>query len=514
MTRSSISALRMKLILSLQKKYIFNIFILTFLYVISAIGVLCPLIGLFIAIIEWIFLIFLFIQKYYFKAFCMTIAFITTSFETTTFISEDVSENMVVYSIYSIPIVRSVLCYAFIMLLCIVFYNKYIGHYKQTLKRTADIRRITRLFPVMVITGTATGLIVYIINDNRVAESMWYFIKFIEFTIKILTLMSLIYTAVFICIGNEDERKKLEIFCEQLIICSAIATTITLLIGFRGHYGSKGTLIFMPLGASIASALMLFAGYRKSYKLCYFILGAIFTAEILFVASSQMGSKFYIIPMASVIILTLKGMKDGRLGSFAGVSVILLVVLAGGGTAITTTYFGAYNDWKFTQLLQLFQFKGNSLATWYLQLPNSPRVRVDEFMSILYEYRNKPWYALFGKGNAGTITHHWGNTVWTLKGGGAFSDYEIDNGIFMFMHESLNVLFIRHGLLGLYFFCISVIALMKRLLKTPWAFIGLVWIVFYWGTYRSWWIGAIAFVLALTAEYSNKSIYLERSRRL
>lgn len=489
--------------IAIQNGYLKNIVILTGLYILSAIGARIPVIGLGLAIIEWGVLLFFAIKGNYFKSYCMVIAFITSSFETTTFTSEIVSDDATVYSIYSLPVVRSILCYAFIIFLCVVFRGKYKSAIKSRLKSFPEVKKILSFFPIMLITGIITGLLVYIANDNGVATSGWYFTKYIEFTIKIVTLMSLIYSAALICIGDFEYRRRLESFCEQLIICAALATTITLLVGMRGYYGSKGTLIFMPLATSIAASLILFYGFKNKNRLLYFVIGAIFTFEIMFIAGSHMGSKFYIVPAASFIILVLNGMKNGKLGSFAGVVIIVFIAVIGSGLTITSTYIGSYNNWKLNQLLQMFEFRGNTFASWYLQLPNSPRIRVDEFMSTLYEYAQKPWYFLFGKGTAGTITHLWGDTIWTIKGSGAFSDYEIDSGIFMFMHESLNVLFIRHGLLGLYFFVSVIVMLFKKMLKSPWALIALIWFVFYWGTYRSWWLGAIALILALTPSVND-----------
>lgn len=484
--------------IAIPSGYMRNIVVLTGLYILAAFGARNQLLGLGLAILEWAVLFSLALQKQYFKSYCMLIAFIMTSFETTTFTSEVVSDDATVYSIYSLPLVRSILCYAFIIFLCIAFRARYHADFKAKIRSFPEVRKVLNFFPVMLISGIITGLLVFIVNDNGVATSGWYFTKYVEFTIKIITLMSLIYSAALICIGDPEKRRQLEKFCEQLIICAALATTITLIIGLRGYYGSKGTLIFMPLATSIAAALILFCGFKRANRLVYFLIGAIFSFEIMFVAGSHMGSKFYLVPAASFIILVLKGMRNGKLGSFAGFIFILFIVIAGSGLTITSTYIGTYNNWKLNQLLQLFEFRGNTLASWYFQLPNSPRIRVDEFMSTLYEYIQKPWYLLFGKGTAGTITHLWGNTIWTIKGSGAFSDYEIDSGIFMFMHESLNVLFIRHGLLGLSFFVSVIIMLVKKMLKSPWALIALIWFVFYWGTYRSWWIGAIALILALT----------------
>ena len=69
------------------------------------------------------------------------------------------------------------------------------------------------------------------------------------------------------------------------------------------------------------------------------------------------------------------------------------------------------------------------------------------------------------------------------------------------MHESINVIFLRHGILGIVFIVSTFTSAVKKITKSPWAIGGIIWFVFYWGIYISWWMGAAMLVMALS--FSN-----------
>ena len=121
-------------------------------------------------------------------------------------------------------------------------------------------------------------------------------------------------------------------------------------------------------------------------------------------------------------------------------------------------------------------------------------------------------YFLFGKGFAGTTLHHTNLLDWE-RGGGTFSREQITHGIYYQMHESINLIYLRHGLCGLTFFISMISSLIKHIKCSPWAAIGLIWFVFYWGFGNTLWIGAVAIVLALNTQ-SDKNIINEKNLEL
>ena len=76
------------------------------LFVLNSIGAKVPIIALGIALMEWAYLIICCLIKRYYTAFVAMIVFITISMETTTFVAEIVTDDLVVYSVYSLTIIR------------------------------------------------------------------------------------------------------------------------------------------------------------------------------------------------------------------------------------------------------------------------------------------------------------------------------------------------------------------------------------------------------------------------
>jgi len=74
------------------------------------------------------------------------------------------------------------------------------------------------------------------------------------------------------------------------------------------------------------------------------------------------------------------------------------------------------------------------------------------------------------------------------------------------MHETMGVIYLRHGLLGIAFMFIVVKMLFKRLNQNPWAMIGLLWFAFFWGWCVSFRLGTMAIILALAYKPSEKSL--------
>ena len=133
--------------------------------------------------------------------------------------------------------------------------------------------------------------------------------------------------------------------------------------------------------------------------------------------------------------------------------------------------------------------------------------RLDELMNIGIEYLNKPLYFIFGKGLGGTTLHYTNFENLDWLGEASFTKEQRVNGFFYQMHETMGILFLRHGFLGIIFMFIVVKMLFKRLSKTPWAIIGLLWFIFFWGWSVSFRLGALALILAIAYKPSETLLY-------
>jgi hypothetical protein len=116
---------------------------------------------------------------------------------------------------------------------------------------------------------------------------------------------------------------------------------------------------------------------------------------------------------------------------------------------------------------------------WFNNLPSSPRYRVAQFLNIMIEYFNKPYFILFGKGFFGTYQDYInGFTEGYLS---AFTKQEFDNNTYYYVHDAINVIPLTHGLAGF----IAIYSLVKRFflsfLKSNFLIIGTIWFTIYYG---------------------------------
>src|SRR5690606_5756124 len=74
---------------------------------------------------------------------------------------------------------------------------------------------------------------------------------------------------------------------------------------------------------------------------------------------------------------------------------------------------------------------------YYKNIDASPNARIDEFLNVIVEYNQKPFFSILGKGFGGSTKDH-------IKAFGSFqSSYFSDNeyiyGSFVFLHETINI---------------------------------------------------------------------------
>ena len=117
--------------------------------------------------------------------------------------------------------------------------------------------------------------------------------------------------------------------------------------------------------------------------------------------------------------------------------------------------------YKFEQVMGTLSLGGS----WLNNMSASPSIRIEEFLNAAVEYWHKPWLFFFGKGIGGTTLHwlNWNN--WNAVS--AFTAEEFTSGIFIGMHESGNILFLKFGLVGVLFFIWMIIKSMKNISKSP-----------------------------------------------
>lgn len=432
------------------------------------------------------------------KAYLLLLLVLAASLEMGVFVFGDTGKP--VYSIYGIPGIGASFFYLLTYILCCYTYQKWRYRFARNINEHPALKHFIKCLCWLLITGIFSMLITYLVNDNGIQNLSWYPASMILITLRILSLYALLFNGIILVVSDKKYYDFLSKLFTEILIAGAIASVITVVLGLHGYYGPITTILLMPLMVSLCPVLIVCALYVKiRYRFLCILLGVVFVM-ISFTHSSLMGAKFFIIPFFCLFLYVINSFKKQVAFGIVSGFFFLLAILVGLPSLLAYIEGNEFINWKLLQLFNMLNFASSDAFSWYLDLGNSSRFRVDEFVNIFLEYYAKPYYLPFGKGNTGTVTQWWGITNWNVYTGASFTMDQVFSGVYMSMHESLNLLFLRHGLTGLYFFFITMVSLIKRINTSPWALPGIIWLFFYWGIYYSWLPAAIMLVIAL-ADY-------------
>lgn len=451
------------------------------------------LVAMIFAVFELFVLVILTVGGRFEEAFIAIVIVLTTSLEVNSFVF-DAGEGTV-YTAFRAPVIGGFGFVFLIIILCIMTYQRYRREFTDKIRYFHNSKKFIKLLIVLYVTAFFTSLITYITNDNGVQGLSWYTFKLFTTVLSMLSFFCFFIIAYILLISNDIFYYRLTRLLIEMFISGSIVSVLSVLFRWHGYYGNETRILLMPLAMSLCPILILFSQYvEKKYQIWCWILGLMFIV-ISFSYSSLMGSKYYFVPLLVLLIFFFKVIKKKKILGVVFVALIGFFLLMNYNTIFSLITNNSYNSWKFTQLLNFLNVFDNT-SRWYYVLPNSPRYRIDEFVNIFLEYRGKPWYVLFGKGLAGSITKKWGLTDWTYFSGN-FDIVQIESGVYIDMHESINILFLKHGLYGIIFFLSTIKNLIKQAGKSLWFVPAMIWMVFYWGGYESWKIGAIAVAVCI-----------------
>ena len=352
-------------------------------------------------------------------------------------------------------------------------------------------------------------------NDNGIMNWNYYPKVAIIQVLGFLTKGSIILAAAYIIC---DEKWYYRLSSQLSIILAAIAIicSVSSLLGFHGYYG-EADIMLSTLAVAYTPMLITFANknvYSRNKGLL--LISGLLIIIISLLYPTCIGSKWYMIILAAIAGWIIIFTKVNSFWKIGGVTIIgLLAISLLSEPIISLVSMGnEYAEWKLTQAVKTMNILGQESAQdWYEDMDNSPLYRFDELHNTFIEYTEKPIYSVFGKGLGGTIKHHTFLLNWE-SGHGTFSESQIKMGAYYSMHETLAVLFLQHGLVGIYFFIVMLIYLARRLYKTPWAMVGLIWFLFYWSYGNALIIGGIAAVLALKENIDDEPIKQEKGNLL
>lgn len=354
------------------------------------------------------------------------------------------------------------------------------------ISRAIKIKKVKNEFPrlykfakfilLLNFIGFLFGLVQILINDNKIQNMNNMIQDFIGVTYSMTAIPFLMIIAiVYILLWEKEKIQQLEYYLSAILIGVVISMIVSLTTGTFGRYGEVNTLLVSNVVRYVPFMVLFpFYFHRNSPKILivFGIIGVILS--LLYNASGKTIILYMMVPVAICLMLW----RKKKIFSLILVLLILPVVFFVSIQAVYVLSSSSilFNS-KLTQALSIVKVWDPG---WLISMPLSPRFRIIEFISIWYEYLEKPWFLLLGKGYMGTITDQTGmiGTNFILD---AYSINEWINGTFYGVHETMNILFLYHGLFGLAFYLYMIKFVYENFTTSPWILIGGFWFLMVYG---------------------------------
>ena len=329
---------------------------------------------------------------------------------------------------------------------------------------------------IINIIALIVGAITVMCNDNGIMglESVLR-----EFVGMIYSMLYMPF-ALFLIFGGilsskEPKLWKIGVSLQATFIAHVAQMLVSLVTHTYGYYGGVDTLLTSTL--VFITPLMLLVPFfpdRVVYPKLMFVVAIVGTAlGVFFNANGKM-----IIVTGIVAIVIVWKLLANRNALIKMLSVLLFIVMLFTLPAVINIFTSESIIFrsKFEDVLQLFELGEG----WLNKLPESPRIRVEEYIDIAIEYLKKPWFLLTGKGYLGSIVDHTGYFSQITIKEGAFQNSEWVNGTFFKLHEMAQPL-IMYGVMGIiYYFGLGKTAL-KRQRVSGWILVGVIWFFLLYG---------------------------------
>ncbi|WP_294958181.1 hypothetical protein [uncultured Flavobacterium sp.] len=333
---------------------------------------------------------------------------------------------------------------------------------------------------------------------------MGYYVEyFILYTSYILTLF---FTAfVLIRMPFFSFVSKLYKMLLETMIAAPIAALFVYIAGFTSQYGEDDISIIIEV--VYFSMALIFAYYHlKSYILPLFS----FLITVFLLMDGGMGGKGIIFMGVVLIMFILTAFNKNTTGidivkrkqrlRFMMIPIVLFVIIKFTSYIQDSEYnLFLYKLENVTLLVNVFQgLDGINL------IPESPRVRIIEIMSIFNELFNNPIYLLFGKGYGSYFSDDF-KLLSGLDLVNAYKAVEISNNKYGGVHDSFSSIPLANGLIGLFLIFRLTVKYAKMVKHNFMAYAAIPWLAFTF--YYNVQFGIIAMFLLFSSEFYSKFKY-------
>ncbi len=422
-----------------------DIIFVVFLSVINSEAVYISSLSFVISIIELIIVSWFLIKRKYTDFLLYTILFLGTAMENPFYATG--SHDVGYYAFTNMPWVSM---YHLIVLFFVADIHVF-PHLLKICREHTNTSMLLRKYWFLFASGIVFFLLILLANDNGIFE----YRQLISYSVRDIyyafTVVSIIMIAIY-CLNVETNCYiRMEQFIYAYLFGMVISACLIILLGnyYFIQYGAS-KLLTCPLGLMFTPFVVLFVFYEK-YRMVGFVLGLLSIVIQTEYTLGIAGTWWLLLSIIAVMVIVKFFPNTINLRSIArfivgGILVYLVLsYLRNNGLRISGNY---QINYKLESIKMLFDIKGN-LLTWYANLGESVQSRIDEFVNVLFEYGDKPWFLIFGKGYGGNIRHWWGYSRGFDIALDSFSSIQIETGIFSTLHTGFAEYFINHGLYGL-----------------------------------------------------------------
>ena len=442
--------------------------------------------------VEILLLFFAFFRKNYGQYICLYLIFLAFSMESDNFVGGADFYGFKNFRIFGVNL-------ATWMILPIAI--KAIINYKKLKNLNEALSSVLKKLTYFTIIGSIMGVIIYMLDDYGFSSKEGSLKEMINtyytYFIPYVTFFSISWVI-------QNAPKTVPRVKQFIFSCIPATAIVFAFCYFGGNYGNRMgndslqvSEIYFILVSSIV--LISFSNFSLKEKIIIIISGSIIALlSIMYNASG----KILIMVMATPLIwlfVCLKQRVAGLLFKFI-IGLLFLILIF---TELIPLLLGSENNVLITKINDVEGLL-NFITTGNIKLiPDSPMMRITEFINVGYEYVIHPWFLIFGKGFIGSIQDHLG--LFPNLNDSDFSEWQLKLGAYHRLHESFNVFFLAGGLTGLYILYKSLYIVFRNIKYSPWLVFGGIWLLLFYGYHMNVSIFGITCLVIGLYEVNNTS---------
>lgn len=426
-----------------------------------------PSMAMVVSVIEAVIVIGLLLNKRYSQSLFLFGVFVLTSYDAVGFFAVGIGLDKL-YNVQSLPFINAYFSVAYLFFLFILTFMKVSRN---------KVRYNNPLIPFAkytMIAGCAMGVIfnlLHPINKNALITDIGMCIQ----------PAMMIY--VFIYFFYEDPKLlyKYESFIIHLLVSYIIVAWITISLNiFCDFDPSRSRVLMLPLASFYVSSVILFYPLMKSRTDKYVILAAFISAVVFqFAFDSCLNGKSWMVFGTTIMVtLYLWIRKNARNNVLLGIITVIIVIVLVAISLPQISIFAKNSEYeKLREVTSVFDAGKSGNIN---DMGSSSSARTFEFVDITEEHIKEPIFALTGRGYGGYIPSN-GYFIWKGYEDGSFGEEQYKTNQFYTVHGSMNISFLKFGLIGLiWLLYISFMSLVK-VKYSPWFYIGFIWLFYFWG---------------------------------